>query len=515
MNSTVDPPVSCPLTLLFGARNDAYMGDFKFRFSTCLNFLAQNLKAIDRIKDVEVLVVDWNSDVPLHTVLPLSNDARELVRFIVVPPNIAGPAQKDSPLPIPIVQNVAIRRARGKFIGQTDSDILFSRPSLRALFDVIDGNVTEIPTQNSLMVASRRHMPFQQILRKPSLAEVDAYLARNAAVFPKEDFFPGFATPSALAMLHRDQWYACRGYDERLIYWGWMEIDLYLRLTQRMPWFDLAGVGVNLIHIEHYTSDRTASKNPRKMNPTPTSLHYEANGGEWGLANHDLAIFSAAELPPPSWETSFPSDDAASLHAAINGMANLQFVQQFAQTTRLVGEQANVLLPLAWYGRERFPRTYIDIGARYPATAALVASASPGLEIYGIDTWQDTPAGAAPPIWTASNAIAQFGRRQNYTRFLSGDPATALQRLFGSPSAPVAIDLALLRTDPMYGDVAQNAHALSSHLSAGGAIVVSTRVAAEFDQAWRALTRSYPHWPALRLNANPGETQNGIILKRP
>ena len=31
-------------------------------------------------------------------------------------------------------------------------------------------------------------------------------------------------------IFHRDVWNATQGYDERLIYWGWMEGDLALRL---------------------------------------------------------------------------------------------------------------------------------------------------------------------------------------------------------------------------------------------------------------------------------------------
>lgn len=506
------PPADRLLTLLFGARNDSYMGDFKYRFSTCLDLLTRNLKALGRMQDVEVLVVDWNSDVPLHAELPLSDDARQIVRFIQVPPDTARPAQLDSPFPIPVVQNVAIRRARGKYIAQTDSDILFTRAALENLFRVLEGTYPELPVSQSLLVASRRHLPFQQVLRKPGLDELDAYLSRSAAIFPREDFFPGFATPSAMALLHRDLWQACGGYDERLIYWGWMEIDLYLRLTQQLPWFDIASYGVNLVHIEHYTSPRSTAKNSRRMNPTTSPMSFEANDANWGLADIDLPQTTGTVVK--SAESAIrPIDTAESIQKAMIDTSHQQFIQQFAQATRLGGEQINVFLPLVWYARDRFPRTYVDVGARYAATSAIVAAACPGVEIYAIDSWQDASGGNTPPIWSASNTIAQFGRKQNYVRFVSGNPDTAVSRLFSAPSAPGSIDLALIRTSPKFGNAVENALALAGKLAPGGAIVVSTRVQAEFDHVWNALLKAHPNWVIALIKANPGDTLNGLMLK--
>src|ERR1051325_3672989 len=117
-------------TFVIGARNDGYMGNFLWRLKTCLNFLAQNLEAIGRLDDLEVIICDWNSPTPVHEALELGAAAARICRFIIVPAEIAVPLQRDSSFPIPIVQNIAIRRSRGTFIGQTDSDILFTKEVL-------------------------------------------------------------------------------------------------------------------------------------------------------------------------------------------------------------------------------------------------------------------------------------------------------------------------------------------------------------------------------------------------
>ncbi len=235
-----DSPTARPLlSLIVGARNDSYMGDFKWRFSTTLNFLARNLSRLGRLADVEVVVCDWNSDEPLHRVLALSPAACAMTRFVVVPPSLARPRQLDSPFPIPIVQNTVIRRAEGEFIGQTDSDVLYSCASLHALLSVLDGTIPGIPARHAYLPAWRRHLPLAQVLRQSSLAELDEYVMHSGGQLAIDPPGAGYGAPTALALLHRDLWHACQGYDERFIYWGWMDVDLALRITQRHPMLDL------------------------------------------------------------------------------------------------------------------------------------------------------------------------------------------------------------------------------------------------------------------------------------
>ena len=101
------------------------MGDFPWRLSTAINFLGDSLAELGALGEVELVVCDWGSEVPLHQVLELSPNGRVITRFVVVPPAFARDIQQDSPFPIPVIQNIAIRRSRGEFIAQTHSDILF------------------------------------------------------------------------------------------------------------------------------------------------------------------------------------------------------------------------------------------------------------------------------------------------------------------------------------------------------------------------------------------------------
>jgi hypothetical protein len=283
------------LSLIVGGRNDGYMGDFLWRLGTAINFLADSLSAINALSEVELVVCDWGSETPLHNALALSPTGRAISRFVIVPPDMATAAQLDSPFPIPLVQNTAIRRCRGEFIAQTDSDILFRPQTLEILLDILQQRRSiGVDPREALLVCSRRHIPYNIAECYPSTTELHRYIDTHGAMLPYEPLIPGFATPSGLALLHRSLWEAASAYDEKLIYWGWMEIDLYLRITQRYPWIDLDNHGVHLFHIEHYPH-RSSGAQTRAMNPMEVPTSFAAGNSAWGFADAELEVVTAPD----------------------------------------------------------------------------------------------------------------------------------------------------------------------------------------------------------------------------
>jgi hypothetical protein len=100
-------------------------------------------------------------------------------------------------------------------------------------------------------------------------------------------------------LFHKDIWHECHGYDEKLLYWGWMEGDLALRLEQKHKLIDFKDhVGNYLYHLEHYPSltsykDRNGAATPRKKNEVITQdLSYKTNNSEWGLYGYKLKLNS-------------------------------------------------------------------------------------------------------------------------------------------------------------------------------------------------------------------------------
>ena len=121
--------------------------------------------------------------------------------------------------------------------------------------------------------------------------------------------------PVGIMIFHRDVWKATQGYDQRLIYWGWMEGDLALRLGQKHQVVEFSKyVGYNFHHLEHYSNlieykDRNGPATSRKKNePKFEELNYCENNDDWGLhSTHiELSEYQYSRFSKSLW--SFPLD---------------------------------------------------------------------------------------------------------------------------------------------------------------------------------------------------------------
>ncbi len=291
------------LSVIIPAKNDGFMGNFNYRIETTLNVFAHSLQTLGLLEQVEILISDWGSTVPLCQVLNLSPIARTIVRYVIIPPKIAVERQLDAEFPIVLAQNSAIRRSRGEYVMQTDSDVLFTTQFLSELFSYLKGYRPELPDpKKALIFSKRKHIPWKVAANSPD----PQVLLDYAAIHHQEmtmDFHPEIPyCATGMMMLHRDLWNETSGYDERLIHWGWMEIDLGMRVTSRYPYVDLTEkLGMMIYHLEHYKGsdgkEESGRVQTRKSNPMITNNAFRPNSSIWGLADCNLEIFRYA-LPP-------------------------------------------------------------------------------------------------------------------------------------------------------------------------------------------------------------------------
>jgi len=290
------------LSLILCSRNDQYMGNSRWRLETALNYVARNVQELGREADVEVLVADWGSEIPLRDVLQLSPAAARIVSFLLIPPEIACPLQGDSAFPEVLALNAAARRVRGDYIGRIDQDTLVGGRFLDSFFELYEGRrQLEIPLRSALLFANRRQIPYRFAVRCPSFGMVERFViwfGRWLQVDNHLKHRPGFFYASYVGMwlLHRDLWNECRGYDERLIYMNWMETDMILRMKQEYTVVDLGQlVGHDFYHLEHYhpRAPKRATGH-RKVNPhmdldNPANV-FRLNSETWGLLQHPLDV---------------------------------------------------------------------------------------------------------------------------------------------------------------------------------------------------------------------------------
>ncbi len=281
------------LSIVVQGRNDNYMGNFIWRLSTNINKQSKNIFALGYENQAEIILVDWGSEISLKDVLILNNEAKSLLRIIEVPPWIANKYNLDSPYSCVHAINTGIRRAHGEYVLFCDGDTYVPLNSMEKIFNMLnDGNLNGIPINKLLLLASRYHIPksFQETM--PELEDIDNYIEKNLITLSHDkiniDNFMGTATAY---LMSRDLWFESRGFDEKLIYWGWFDIDLFCRIITKYPVFDFEDFGMLFFHLEHYTDSKNRSlekENPRKPNPMIYPSGFTNNMENWGLSSEKL-----------------------------------------------------------------------------------------------------------------------------------------------------------------------------------------------------------------------------------
>jgi hypothetical protein len=298
------------LSLILCSRNDEYMGNSRWRLETTLNYVAEQVEAVGRVDHVEVLVADWGSEVPLSEVIRLSPVAARIVSFLYVPPGIARPLQKDSLFPEVLALNAAARRAGGEYIGRIDQDTLVGRRFLEVFFDLYDGKrKLDVPLANALLYSNRRTIPYWFAVRCPPGRQVTAYiraLGHRCWVhrMPNREFW---TYDVGIWLIHRDRWRECGGYDERYIYYNWMEVEMIMRLRKRYPLVDFGEVvDRDFYHLEHrnprtFVGRRDLGHRINTFEAGPAeSLPYRPNSDQWGMAGFALVLVGGKATGQPA-----------------------------------------------------------------------------------------------------------------------------------------------------------------------------------------------------------------------
>lgn len=286
------PPTKL-LSILCQGRNDSYMGNFTWRLSTVLNNYARSALFLGLEQEVEFIVSDWGSEVPLHEVLELSSEARRMVKFLITPPQVTKVYDKDAGFAGPHPTNAAARRARGKYLMFADSDVFIPLESLtKLIYHLREGHVHDYSLDESFFWASRTHVPNDFVEQNPLLEEVDLHIKRNWESYAHDQVsIESFLGAGLCLLMKREMWLESTGWDERLIYWGWNDIDWHRRLVWKYRWNDLERYGMKMYHLEHYKGDRSKDfhKNmTRKMNDMNDPTEFAPNPSDWGL--RDVAL---------------------------------------------------------------------------------------------------------------------------------------------------------------------------------------------------------------------------------
>ncbi len=280
------------LSFILCSRNDRHQGNPMWRLQTTLNFLADSACRQSMLDRVEVVVSDWGSDEPIRHTLKLTAAAGQICRFVDIPKPIATSEQRDSPFPEVLALNAAVIRSRGTYVGRIDQDTLVTDQFFAEFSARFDG-----PSEpgnagaKAVYYVGRRSLPYPFVRTCPDFANVTCFLDRYRNVLPVDGphIKPWYDAPVGILVMHRALWYEAKGYDERLIYWGWMETDLISRLGRSYTVHDIKTfAGRSFYHLEHVPV--RIPRIPRRKNRREFPDALAVNDEGWGLSRHRLAI---------------------------------------------------------------------------------------------------------------------------------------------------------------------------------------------------------------------------------
>ncbi len=304
------------LSICLSGRNDDYGRDFKRRFVQSMNFLAWSAKQSGVLDRLEVVFTDWNSDAPLAEELKFSPEAAPLIRFIEVPPGVAGPLNYgDTPFHTGRSLNVAFRRARGEFIAMMPADVLMTRYALERLLALLDGRISvPFDPRDALLLTPRRNIAnyADEARFFTSPETIEALLLEADFQLRPDRFVKGVNSGGGMFLLSRDRLFRRHGIDEAI--GGWGGSDIVLALDADVPVRNLSGLGIVSYDFE---VDRRMTRQKRRRRTTDgggPSVR-AAENEKWGMPDRDFAEnhakTGAMTFPPPP-EFSDPVAELAS-----------------------------------------------------------------------------------------------------------------------------------------------------------------------------------------------------------
>lgn len=270
------------LSIVIAARNDNYGGDFFYRFKTAMQMTIDGITASGYANDVEIVIVDWGSEIPLHTVVPSDGN---LMRYVIVPSSIAQFYNQDSTFSGVAAINVGAKRSYGEYIAQTGADVIHSADFFKRLIPLLknSGKYMNQNLSRCFCAIPLKHVPIKFLQSSPSIKDIDGYLHNYGQELPFQEIMPFLFGGAGSLLMSRDMWYSMRGLDQRLKYWGWSDIDLALRARLKFASICFGSdAGIYVYHLEHHTRPKDPLQDqisPEYFNP------FTVNDSNWGAGD--------------------------------------------------------------------------------------------------------------------------------------------------------------------------------------------------------------------------------------
>lgn len=389
------------LSICICGRNDNYGHDFKRRFAQAMNLMAWSAKRANALEQIEVVFTDWNSERPLAKELILSKDATAMVRFIEVPPEIAVKHNKSlSPFQQSIAFNVALRRAKGKFLGLMPADILFTSHGMRNMIGILNGDIPVMfDLKHAVISVPRKKLPYyiQESSYFTSPAQIEKYLIDGDAYMLFDNHARGLMGEYGAFILERELLFELRGVDERIAGWGYNDIDIALRCADKADVINTSGYCVVCYDFEASLC-MVRQKERRKTDFWEIKPGVADNDENWGLGNIELTESRAVEGNRAYAETS-PIPESVSYRDWVIWLS-----QHVGSSS--VPSFSSAALAVGWNAMKLKPKKIMIYGTADMSVCAAISLVCPLAELVICEHFLDVT--AYEKLWKNDNLLGSF-----------------------------------------------------------------------------------------------------------
>lgn len=484
------------LSICMTARNDDYCGNFRYRLNTALNHLAKNAKQLNLLHKMDVLITDWNSDQPLGDALNLSSEAVQLCRFIRVPPNMAkpyNPPQREFNTALSV--NVALRRAGGHYLMFMPCDILFPAAGFKNLMDLLEGHAAvSLDVDKTLMLVNRKFIPWEFIGKEPDIETIEKYLAYNSWRLVAPPGIPGLNAHMGAIIMRRTHWHAIQGLDESLTKWGWSDIELGLRVNQRVPSLCLDHFGVHCYEMDSQPQAR--SENLDTKNPEIISTAPQANSDQWGLGGLSLEQYRGrnASFQHVPWDR--PPESRTAVLKKFARVPVISKLIQYLGPNITKGRDWSVIYMLAFYMSHYKPQYFVDYSIFKGAASYVVPLLDPS--IYYIAIHDCTAPNSGRMLTTMLEYFRDKLFYKGHFHLVSGNIHDAFQRMVSSVRIAPQYDLIYFIPELFRHSLKLQLENMMQSLSIHGALICHTSDDGCFHETVAWIQRADPNLHAIK-----------------
>ncbi|MBV5322400.1 MAG: hypothetical protein JZU60_01035 [Ilumatobacteraceae bacterium] len=467
------------LSIILCGRNDNYLGDFKYRIRTSINYASLNCLRADIKEITEIVVIDWNSKTPLRNDLELSSDANDICKFIEVPAAIADKYHYGGGLfNTEVAVNVGLRRCCGTYAMVMPADILLTETALRNIIQVLSGQtLTCFDTKRSALYLDRKHIPWQIVEKQPDILEWDRYIQLCSRNLFHDRYYIGLNGGYGGLMLHRDIWAECQGFIEDSSGWGGSDTEWGLRVNQKYPGISLEPFGIMAYDMSQ-NPDVTATRKPAKS--IIFSNQVGRNNPDWGIPDESLAETSGCIIRETVHSNlHFSRPDQGNALIEINqllatvcpGLPGFNSIPPGSTEYLLIAS-------LAWYCTKFKPTCYLEFNCQSGLATLAYAALCPFGEIHVMDDYNEsdkTPDFQHYVDNLPHSKLLNLGF-MGQASIITGDMNTSLQRLRAGFVGEFKPDISIIRCDAFSTpDIcAENIDSILHATMEGGAILISS-----------------------------------------